>query len=75
MPEEFTLKIELDTGLWIVTSPEIRGLMVADADMHEALSAVVPAMKDLEREARKAEKAPDRAVDFIDDDTHRKITK
>jgi len=46
-PTKFTLTVERDTGLWVVTSPEIPGLLVAEPVLREALEAVRQAILDL----------------------------
>lgn len=45
--ENFTLQLEHAAGLWCVTSPEIKGLLVAERVMSDALRAVPKALADL----------------------------
>lgn len=41
IPETFSLKVEnTATGLWVVTSPDIHGLLVADTNMANAIREV-----------------------------------
>jgi hypothetical protein len=63
IPKTFTLKVENSkTGLWMVTSPEIHGLLVADSDMRGAIREVpdaITAMQEaLSDEALEAAAAP-----------------
>jgi len=49
MTENLTLNIERgQSGLWFVTSPEVRGLLVSERTIDEALAAVGSALRDLE---------------------------
>lgn len=46
LPKVFTLKVENSlAGLWIVTSPEVHGLLVADTDMAAAVHRVPAAIE------------------------------
>lgn len=54
--EKFTLNIEKGkTGLWFVTSPDIRGLLVSERTLTEALHETPVAMAQLEIAQRLAE--------------------
>lgn len=46
IPKKFTLEvINSAAGLWVVTSPEIHGLLVADTDMRSAIREVPDAIR------------------------------
>lgn len=48
IPENFALKIERGSaGLWYITSPEIKGLFVAERTMSDALGAVSKTLADM----------------------------
>lgn len=48
MPRTFTLVVEYgDAGLWYVTSPELKGLLVAESTPWKAIRAVPDALHDL----------------------------
>lgn len=54
MPRQFTLNVEENAGLWIVTSRNAvanGSLLVAEHSLEAALAAVPERMKDLERAA------------------------
>ena len=53
--ERFTLYVERGTwGLWYVTSPECKGLLVAETSLSAALECVSEAMLSLEQEANRS---------------------
>lgn len=62
IPELFTLSVEhRDSDLWVVTSPEVRGLLVAKSTMDEALGSVGHVLRCLEAAANGTE-APAEAI-------------
>lgn len=52
IPELFTLSVEhRASDLWVITSPEVRGLLVAKSSMDEALGSVGHVLRSLEAAA------------------------
>lgn len=48
-PDLFSISVERrDADLWVITSPQIRGLLVAEASLTAAMTAAGQALVDLE---------------------------
>jgi hypothetical protein len=47
LPNKFSLTVEREAGLWYITSPDIRGLLVAEARLFNAMRSVPGAIQAL----------------------------
>lgn len=47
IPDKFSLTVEQEDGLWYVTSPDVRGLLVAEKRLFDALRSVPSSLQAL----------------------------